>query len=137
MLQRTKTIDFKKFVSGEYAAEQKELEHNRNMAIKKVVVISGYTAIIFVGGFDIANASDGIDQGARTLYAKLLSIGKWIVIVKGAISTVNNVIQEDIGAAKKNFLGYLVVYLILKGLPWGMDQVDHLFEGVQSAGVEK
>lgn len=137
MLRRTKTIDFKKFVSGQYAIEQKELKYNRKMAIKKVVVIGTYTAIVFVGGFDIANASDGIDPAARQLYTKLLSIGKWIVIVKGAITTVNNVIQEDIGSAKKNFLGYLVVYLILKGLPWGMDQVDHLFEGVESAGINK
>lgn len=90
-----------------------------------VLGITAATFIIFSG---TVSASSGIDDAARGIYSKLLLVGKWIIIIKGGIDTVNNVVQGDFGTAKKSFLSYLVIYIILQGLPWAMDEVDKTFK---------
>jgi hypothetical protein len=131
MLLKTKVINFNDFVSGKYSADQKAKKERRNKIIKTTVKVSALSTVIFLGSYDFAGAaSSGIDIHARELYNKLLLVGKWIIIIKGAIDTINNVVQGDFGTAKRSFLGYLVVYMILNGLPWAMDEVDGLFAGM-------
>jgi hypothetical protein len=99
-----------------------------------VYKIIGTTIIIFVagGGFDYAfAATDSIEVGAQKLYAKLLSVGKWVIIFKGGFDTIKNMAGGDFDAAKKGFLSYIIVYIFLFGLPWAMDEIDKIFVGLQ------
>lgn len=91
--------------------------------------VIGVTIIIFASGIidPTAFASTGIDVGAEKIYAKLLNVGKWCIIIKGAWETINNTIKGDFDTAKKSFLQYLIVYIILLAFPWAMDEVDALF----------
>lgn len=78
-------------------------------------------------------AADGlssIDTKAGDIYLKLLVVGKWIIIIKGAMDTVNSTVQGDFQAAKKAFLSYLVVYLVLHSLPWAMNEIDEVFKSL-------
>jgi hypothetical protein len=95
-----------------------------------VYKVVGATVIILVtnGSFDYAFASSGIEAGAEKLYAKLLSVGKWIIIFKGGFDTIKNMANGDFDSAKKGFVGYLLVYLLLFGLPWAMDEIDIIFK---------
>ncbi|MGM0882576.1 MAG: hypothetical protein ACQEXQ_16235 [Bacillota bacterium] len=106
----------------------------------KVAYRIGATTLIvlFAGGLDIiahaAAAVDpstaSIDEGARKIYRKLISVGKWVIIIKGGFDTINSTVQGDFIQARKSFLAYLLVYIILLGLPWAFGQVEILFEGL-------
>jgi hypothetical protein len=72
----------------------------------------------------------GVDAGARKLYDRLLQIGRWIITIKGAFDTVSHTVQGDFVSARKSGLAYLMVYAILKGLPWAFDQVDGMTRGM-------
>lgn len=124
MFRKTQTMSIKEFMN------YKKTEVNKGK-IYKTLLVTGITAVTLFSGFDISFAAEsGIDEAARSIYDKLLLVGKWIIIIKGGIDTVNSVVQGDVGGAKRNFLGYLVVYLILNGLPWAMDQVDQVFKQI-------
>lgn len=98
-----------------------------------VYKVIGTTIIIFVagGGLDYASASTGIDVAARGLYKELVRVGKWIIIFKGGMDTIKSIGNGDFDAAKKSFFSYLLVYLLLLGLPYGMDKVDQVFNGLR------
>lgn len=85
------------------------------------------SAIYFNAGDSVFAANSSIDQGGRAIYEKLLAVGEWIIIIKGGIDSINNVVQGDFQSAKKSFLSYLLVYVILHALPWATDQVDAVF----------
>lgn len=74
--------------------------------------------------------NNSIDTGAKKIYAKLLNVGKWVIIFKGAWDTINNTIKEDFDKAKRSFLQYLLIYLILLAFPWALDEVDSVFSGM-------
>lgn len=94
------------------------------------LVITGLTVgFVLLTGFDVS-AATGIDAGMEQMYTKLLNVGKWCIIIKGAFDVVNNMMQGDIGSVKKNVLGYMLVYALLQGLPWGMNQIDEAFKGM-------
>ncbi len=99
-----------------------------------VYKVVGTTIIIFIvgGTFDCAFASSGIEAGAEKLYTKLLSIGKWVIIFKGAFDTIKNMANGDFESAKKGFISYLLIYLFLLGLPWAMDEIDGLYKEVNA-----
>lgn len=84
----------------------------------------------YVDGVSAVGDTTGIDAGANKLYDRLLFIGKWIIIVKGAFDTISHTVQGDFVSARKSGLSYLMVYVILKGLPWAFRQVDNLLVGV-------
>lgn len=69
----------------------------------------------------------GLDVGANKIYRKLINVGKWVIIVKGGIDTIKSVAEGDTGAAKKNFLGYVITYAILWALPWALTEVEKIF----------
>lgn len=114
-----KAMSIKEFMGEDFKAKREE-------KAKAIVKIAGCTLLItFIP--DIVFAESAIDRSASQLYDKLLVVGKWIIIIKGGIDTINNVVQGDFNTAKKSFLGYLVVYLVLQGLPWAMNEVDKVF----------
>jgi hypothetical protein len=101
---------------------QKHLKANRKLY--SVAALS----LVMVGIPDIAFASTGIDKGGMRIYKKLVNVGKWVIIVKGGIDIITSITNGDIDSAKKRFIGYLMAYGTLWALPWGMDQVEQLFE---------
>ncbi|PLR89521.1 hypothetical protein [Bacillus sp. T33-2] len=96
-----------------------------------VYKIAGVSIIVLLGGAP-ALASTGIDVGAKKLYYELVNIGKWIIIFKGGIETIKSVGNGDLDGAKKSFFSHLLIYLILLGLPYGMDKVDEVFQGLNA-----
>lgn len=137
-MRKTTVIPFKQFMSGEFQDKVAKVKEIRKGKIYKILLVSGLTAIVLLSG-DLVSAQEvvtavagdeAIEKGANLIYGKLLLVGKWIIIVKGGVATINNMLQEDYGAAKRGFLTYLVVYVILHGLPWSLAQVDTVFRGM-------
>lgn len=145
-MRKVERIQFNDFMSGNYNARVKEIKEIRKGRIYRVALASGLTLLVlFTGDLISAHAAvqattgtDGIEKGAQELYKVILKIGKWIIIGKGAIDTIKNMLDGDHGAAKKGFLTYLIVYVILNGLPWALGQVDGLFNNMPTpaSGVE-
>lgn len=104
----------------------------------KIVYRIGAITITLLLGMGVGEAlaaatttsTTGIDVGAERLYMKLVRIGKWVIIIKGAFDTITATVQGDFITARKSALSYLLVYVILLGLPWGFNQVESLFEGM-------
>lgn len=69
-----------------------------------------------------------IDAGGQKLYSKIVPIGKWVIVIKGCIDTIQAILSGDFGAAKKSFLGYLLCFAVILGLPWSLDQVNEIFK---------
>lgn len=113
------SMSIKEFVNEDY-------KRNKNKTFIRVIAVT--TGILLIST-DIAFASTtGIDTAARELYYdKLLVFGKWAIIIKGGWDTINKALKEDFDGAKKSFFSYLIVYMILWGLPWGLDQVESVF----------
>lgn len=142
-MKRIETIPFKKFMDVDnYHAEVKQLKEEKRIKYTKYALVAGYT-IVLVSGFGLvghaagvvdpvtaAGNIDKIGSGGYVIYKKLLAVGRWIIIIKGGIDTVNSMVQDGGGAAKRNFLTYLIVYLVLKGLPVAFDWVDVAFQEV-------
>lgn len=131
-MARVSTMSIQDFMSGKPWDCDKPfdalIEHLKRYKIAYRII--GMTLIIFLsGGFDFtALASSGsIDTKGYVLYRKLLSIGKWVIIIKGGWDTINNTIKGDFDAAKRSFFSYLLIYIVLLGLPWALNQVDDLF----------
>jgi hypothetical protein len=126
---RKETMTIKEFMSRDFKAERIA----RNKKIAKTSIKVAATSSILIFGFDtFAFATDGdvIDRKANVIYGKLLLLGKWVIIIKGAIDTINNMVKGDTDTAKKSFLGYLLIYVILHSLPWAMNEVDNLFKEI-------
>jgi hypothetical protein len=98
--------------------------------------IAGVTAVLLIsviplgGGSVTVFASSGIDIEARKLYRELVNVGKWIIIFKGAIDILRALGDGDTGSAKKTFISSVLTFLILLGLPFGLDKVTAIFEKV-------
>jgi hypothetical protein len=101
--------------------------------------IAGVTVILLIGVIPIgggsvtAFASSGIDVEARKLYTEIVKVGKWIIIFKGAIDIIKALGDGDNVSAKKTFISSLLTFLILLGLPYGMDKVSEIFDKISPA----
>lgn len=97
----------------------------------RIYKVAGVTAVLIMTG-DVAFASSGIDIEARKLYRELIGIGKWIIVFKGGFDILKMIGSGDLDSAKKSFFGYLLTYLLLLGLPYGLDKVDDIFNSVSA-----
>lgn len=70
---------------------------------------------------------NGLDYKAYKLYKKLIRIGKWIIVFKGGWETISSVLSGDMAESKKQFLMYTLIYVILLGLPFALDQAEQVF----------
>lgn len=129
-MTKFESMSIGEFMGRDFAYERELKRTKTERQVKKLLLRTTVTTVVYFSGFDLVSASNGIDHGARIVYDKLLSVGKWIIIIKGGIDTINNVVQGDFGVAKKSFFSYLVVYLILNGLPWAFDEVDTIFNQI-------
>jgi hypothetical protein len=109
------------------------VEHvSRHKVIYRIGALT--LTMLFAGGLDVlaeplnvVGDSTGIDAGAEKIYTKLVRIGKWIIIIKGAFDTISHTVQGDFASARKSGLSYMLVYVILLGLPWAFKQIEGLF----------
>lgn len=102
---------------------------------RSTVVRSAGLAFVLLTGIEtsaFAAGNTGIDAGANELYKKIVNVGKWVIIVKGGMDTIKHVAEGDFQSAKKGFLGYLLTYALLWALPWGMDEIEKLFDQMSS-----
>lgn len=112
------------------------IEHvSRHKVIYRIGALT--LTMLFAGGLDVlaeplnvVGDSTGIDSAAEKIYTKLVRIGKWIIIIKGAFDTISHTVQGDFVSARKSGLSYMLVYVILLGLPWAFKQIEGLFDEV-------
>lgn len=122
------TMSIREFL---HPAPNKQFKEKLTKHLKKHKItyqIIGYTIVILVAGSGFVFAAGGIDAGAKKIYLKLVNVGKWVIIIKGAIDTINSVANGDFNSAKKQLMGYILIYALLFALPWGMDQVENVFQ---------
>ncbi|MBP1924568.1 hypothetical protein J2Z76_000421 [Sedimentibacter acidaminivorans] len=99
----------------------KKCMSNDNLCLNVV-----FLCVVFLLNSTLAYA--GVDATGNKLYYKLVGIGKWVIIFKGAIDIIQSVISGDFQAAKKMFMGYLFAYAILFALPFCMNEVENIFK---------
>lgn len=126
----------------EFMKGQLDQEHFIQKARKHIaknstfyITVGGMTIFFLFCGFDgsaLAAGSTGIDRGMSEMYKKLLSVGKWVLVIKGAIDVIQSVTSGDFETAKKRSLGYLLSFLILLGLPWAFGEMEKLFDGLSA-----
>jgi hypothetical protein len=133
---REERMSIKQFLNGK-EPEPFNVKVKRNFdkygIIYKVV---GATVLIFIagGGFDFAFAAGGghtdgiIDREARVIYKDLTDIGRWLIIGRGGWEIITKVLSQDVEGAKKNFIGYMIAYVLLMAFPHLMDKVDTIFD---------
>jgi hypothetical protein len=61
-----------------------------------------------------------------------VKIGKWVIIFKGAIDIIKALGDGDNASAKKTFITSLLTFLILLGLPYGMDKIGEIFNNISA-----
>lgn len=94
------------------------------------ITAAGYTVFfICASTFDASAASSlDIDRKATAIYKKLVSVGKWVVIIKAAFDVVQTATSGDLPGVKTKLIGYLIVFLTLLGLPWAFEEIQGLFQ---------
>ena len=89
------------------------------------LVVGITAAAVLVPG--VAEAVSGIEAGGRRIHATVVSVGKWVIVVKGSIDCIQSVLNGDVARAKQQFFGYLLCFGIMLALPWGLDEIEVLF----------
>jgi hypothetical protein len=130
---RTESMSISEFMNGR---EPEPFSVKVERHFKKygmIYKVAGVTLIILTSGLGShAFAASGIDTEARKLYRELIGIGKWIIVFKGGFDILKMIGSGDLDSAKKSFFGYLLTYLLLLGLPYGLDKVDDIFNSVSA-----
>lgn len=128
---RTESMSISEFLNGRQSEPFTAKVERHFKKYGMVYKVAGVTAILIMTG-DVAFASSGIDIEASKLYKELIGIGKWIIVFKGGFDILKMIGSGDLESAKKSFFGYLLTYLLLLGLPYGLDKVDAIFNSVSA-----
>ena len=107
---------------GKFGRVAKHLERNKKIYVTVGCAVA--TSVLFDPGTALAD----INSGGRAIHAKLCSVGKWVIVVKGTIDTIQSVMNGDFQTAKKMFFSYLLCFAVMLGLPWSLDQVEGVFK---------
>jgi hypothetical protein len=94
-------------------------------AVTVVILLSGGHALA-AGLMD----TSPLDREAIKIYHEIVRIGKWLIIIKGGIDIIKCIGDGDFQAAKKHCFSYIMIYLLLLGLPYGMQKVDMVFDNI-------
>jgi hypothetical protein len=130
---RTEVMSVSEFLNGRKAEPFSAKVERHFRKYGTVYKVAGVTVILLAGFDASAFASSGIDTEARKLYLELVKIGKWVIIFKGAIDIIKSLGEGDNAAAKKTFITSLLTFLILLGLPYGMDKIGEIFDSMSAA----
>jgi hypothetical protein len=128
---RTEYLSISEFLNGR---EKEPFSAKVERHFKKygtVYKVAGITVIFLLSGSS-ALAAGTIDAEARKLYIELVKIGKWVIIFKGAIDIIKALGDGDNASAKKTFITSLLTFLILLGLPYGMDKIGEIFNNISA-----
>jgi hypothetical protein len=128
---RTESMSISEFMHGRQTEPFSAKVERHFKKYGMVYKVAGVTAILVMTG-DVAFAASGIDTEASKLYKELIGIGKWIIVFKGGFDILKMIGSGDLESAKKSFFGYLLTYLLLLGLPYGLDKVDDIFNSVSA-----
>lgn len=130
-----KGMTIPQFMNGQFADEnftKKVMQHiNRNKTF--YITVGAYTLIFICVGVD-ASAASQIDVKASAIYKKLVSVARWIIIVKAAFDIIQSATSGDFASVKTKLVGYIITFLVLLGLPWAFEQIDGLFQDEQVNG---
>lgn len=113
------------FLPSNYARIENWLRQNA-WKIANIGVLTG--AILLATEIHASAAS--LDDKAKELYKRFISIAKWVIAGKGGWDTINKMLKEDFEGAKKSFLQYLIIFAILIGLPKALEFVEAFFNDV-------
>lgn len=107
-----------------------EVKQEKKINTKQII----FDATMF-GGLVIFNfpefvfANDGLDTVARKFYFdNFIGIAKWIIVGKGGWDIVSRTMKEDFDGAKRGILQYMLIFAVLMGLPWALEQVEVIFQ---------
>jgi hypothetical protein len=104
---------------------KKHFKQNKSFYIRA----SGFSILfLWVGHHAFAASPENVDRAAHEIYRRLCKIGKWIIVIRGAIDVIGNMTNGDLENMKKKIIGYVLGYIALLGLPWLLDQAGGLFE---------
>ena len=98
------------------------ITRNKNFYLNLTFAVAG--AIVL----DPSIAFAGIEDGGARIHSKLVSVGKWVIIIKGSIDTIQSVLNGDFEVAKKSFFSYLLCFAVLLALPWSLNEVEGVFK---------
>ncbi|MGI0016639.1 MAG: hypothetical protein ACREBU_24715 [Nitrososphaera sp.] len=137
-MKKIQRMSLHQFLNGDVVDQESFVKKAKKHIVQNksfYIVVGGMTMFFLFCGFDgaaVAAGSNGIDRGMSALYKRLISIGKWILVIKGAIDVIQSVTTGDFEIAKKRALGYLLSFLILLGLPWAFGEMERLFDGLST-----
>ena len=114
-------LTFTKLNNGKLELVKQHLETNKYVYLN--VGISLALALLF----SPTEAFAGIEDGGRRIHAKIVSVGKWVIIIKGSIDVISSILNGDIGTAKKAFFSYLLAFAVMLAFPWALDEVEGVF----------
>lgn len=129
------TMSVREFMSGrkeETAWAEKVARHFEKYGM--VYKIAGSTVVILMagGGFDYAFAASAmtptaLDREFYGIYREIIRFGKWLIVIKGGLDIIKSVGNGDFESAKKHGISYVLIYILLLALPFGMQKVDAIF----------
>jgi hypothetical protein len=127
-VKKTEVIDWKEFMSGTYRRPTTLQAIAQHVERNKTAYRIGAAVVVLFLASDVSALASPLDDRASALYHdKLLGFGKWALIVRGGWGTIHKTMQEDFDGAKKHFISYLTIYLILLAFPWAMKEMDGIF----------
>lgn len=94
---------------------------------KEQVLRIGVTAAVLLIPA-VVEAATGIDAGGRRIHATIVGVGKWVIIIKGSVDCIQSVLDGDFQTAKKRFFGYLMCFAIMMAFPWGLNEIEAIFQ---------
>jgi len=108
-------------------ANLKKCMSTDNVFIKAIFLL---IIFLFYSTNTYAMDTSTIDSAGRRIYFFVVALGKWVIIVKGAIDVITSVVNGDFQSAKKLFIGYIFAYGILFMMPWMFDEIETIFKGM-------
>ena len=89
---------------------------------------AGILATILIDPIIVHAGFAGIEAGGKRIHETVVTVGKWIIIVKGTVDCIQSVLNGDVSKAKQQFFGYLLCFGMMLCLPWGLDEMEGLFK---------
>ncbi|EHQ92108.1 hypothetical protein [Desulfosporosinus youngiae] len=94
---------------------------------KTLCIQVGITAVVMFLSPTVALASS-VDDGGMKIYWKIVNVGKYVILVKGAVNSIQSVLDGDYEKAKHQFIGYLICFGAMLALPGALNQIEELFK---------
>lgn len=86
-------------------------------------------SVFYLNLNDVALASNFTQRAEGFYFGTFMTFAKWIIIIKGGWDVIAKTLKEDFEGAKKSIIQYLVVFVVLMGLPHALDLVEEIFSG--------